>query len=90
MEKGMGMLFIGGACLLVLFMVTVKNKAELVLNFFLRAVLGGIAICGINAFLETCGISGLVGINLCSLLTSGTLGFSGVSLLYAISAFHLL
>lgn len=90
MEKEMGIVFIGGACLLVLFIVTVKHKAELVLNFFLRAVLGGIAICGINAFLETCGISGLVGINFFSLLTSGTLGFSGVSLLYAISAFHLL
>lgn len=90
MEKEMGVIFIGGACLLVLFIVTVKNKAEFVLNFFLRAVLGGIGICGINAVLEAYGISCLVGINALSLLTSGTLGISGVSLLYAISAFRLL
>lgn len=90
MEKGMGVLMIGGACLLVLFMVTVKHKAEFCLNFLLRAAMGGIAIYGINLLLEMWGIPCSVGINLCSLLTSGTLGFSGVSLLYAISAFPLL
>lgn len=90
MEKGMGIIMIGGACLLVLFMVTVKNKAELFLNFCLRAVMGGIAIYGINLLLENWGIPCSVGINICSLLTSGTLGFSGVSLLYAVSAFYLL
>lgn len=90
MEKDMGIVLIGGACLLVLFIVTVKHKAEFVLNFFLRAVLGGIAICGINLFLESCGIPCRVGINPVSLLTSGTLGLSGVSLLYAVSAFHIL
>lgn len=90
MEKGMGIVMIGGACLLVLFLVTVKNKAELLLNFCLRAVMGGIAIYGINLLLENWGIPCSVGINICSLLTSGTLGFSGVSLLYAVSAFYLL
>jgi len=89
-EKGMGIMMIAGACLLVLFMVTVKQKAELVLNFCLRAVVGGISIYGINILLERWGIPCSVGINACSLLTSGTLGFSGVSLLYAVSAFHLL
>lgn len=90
MEKGMGSIIIGAACLAVLFLVTVKNKAELFLNFCLRAVLGGIAIYGINILLEKWEIPCAVGINLCSLLTSGMLGFSGVSLLYAISAFYLL
>jgi len=90
MEKQMGVLMIAGTCLLVLFMVTVKNKVEVILNFCLRAVMGGIAICGINMLLEMWGIPCLVGINLYSLLTSGTLGFSGISLLYAVAAFHFL
>lgn len=90
MEKEMGIVMIAGACLLVLFMVTVKQKAEFFLNFCLRAVMGGIAIYGINMLLEMWSIPCAVGINLLSLLTSGTLGFSGVSLLYAVSAFYLL
>ncbi|MBR5509777.1 MAG: pro-sigmaK processing inhibitor BofA family protein [Lachnospiraceae bacterium] len=86
----MGILVIAGACVLVLFMVMVKNKLEFILNFCIRAVMGGIAIFGINILLESNGISCRVGLNLLSLLTSGTLGFGGVSLLYAIAAFPLL
>ena len=59
-------------------------------NFCLRAVMGGIAICVVNLVLESMGISCAVGINLCTLCTSGILGFSGVSLLYAVAAFQVL
>lgn len=90
MEKETGVLVIAGACLLVLFMVLVKRKVEFFLNFCLRAVTGAISIYGINLLLEMWEIPCAVGINLCSLLTSGTLGFSGVSLLYAIAAFRFL
>ena len=90
MEKQTGIVMIAGACLLVLFLVSVKNKAELLLDFCLRAVFGGIAICGINFLLARWEIPCAVGINLCSLLTSGTFGVSGVSLLYAVSAFRFL
>ena len=90
MEKQAGVLVIAGACLLVLFMVTVKSRLELFLNFCLRAVMGGIAIYGINLLLGSWGISCAVGINLWSLLTSGLLGFSGVFLLYAVAAFGFL
>ena len=90
MEKQMGMFVIAGACLLVLFIVMVKNKLEFILNFCIRAVMGGIAIYGINFLLEANGIDCRVGLNLWSLLTSGTLGFSGVSLLYAVAAFPIL
>lgn len=89
-EKWTGVLVIIGMCLLVLFIVTTKHKAEMLLNFCIRTVLGGIAICAVNFLLADWGISCAVGINLCSLLTSGILGFSGVSLLYAVSAFPLL
>ena len=52
--------------------------------------MGGIVICLINSMLKRWGIDCQVGLGPVSLLTSGTLGFSGVSLLYAVSAFHLL
>ncbi len=87
MDKETGMIVIIGACLMVLVLVTMKNKAELLLNFCLRAVMGGIAIFGINVFMEMCGLSVRVGVNMASLLVSGVFGVSGVSLLYAIAAF---
>jgi len=90
MEKQTGIIIIAGACMIVLFMILVKHKLEFLLNFCLRAVMGGIVICGVNYFLRSQGISCEVEIGPCSLLTSGTLGISGVSLLYAVSAFPLL
>ncbi len=87
MDKETGMVVIIGACLMVLILVTMKNKLEFILNFCLRVVTGGIAIFGINALMEMCGFSVRVGVNMVSLLVSGVLGFSGVSLLYAIAAF---
>ena len=84
MEKGTGMLLIAGACVLVLLIGSIKNRMEWMLNFGIRTVMGGIAICLINSMLKRWGLGPV------SLLTSGTLGFSGVSLLYAVSAFHLL
>ena len=53
MEKDMGMAVIVGACLVVLFLVAVKHKAEFILNFCLRADPGGIAICGVTLVLES-------------------------------------
>ena len=90
MEKEKEMLLIIGACLLVLFLVTVKHKAEMLLNFCIRSVMGGIVILGVNTVLANWGIPCAVGLNPWSLLTSGTLGFSGVSLLYAVAAIRLL
>ena len=63
MEKETGVLVIAGACLLVLFMVLVKRKAELFLNFCLRAVMGAISIYGINLLLAVWEIPCSVGIN---------------------------
>ncbi|MCD8198428.1 MAG: pro-sigmaK processing inhibitor BofA family protein [Lachnospiraceae bacterium] len=90
MDKTGGIFVIAGACLLVLFMVTVKRKAEILLNFCTRAVLGGIAIHVVNTALALWGIPCFVGIGPLSLLTSGILGISGVSLLYAVAAIRFL
>ena len=65
MEKGTGVLVIAGACLLILFMVTVKRKMEFFLNFCLRAAMGGISIYGINLLLQTWGLSSTNRLGVC-------------------------
>lgn len=66
-----------------------KNRAEFILNFLLRAVFGMIAIFLVNSVLQRQGIQG-VGINPLSFLTSGILGFPGVVLLYGINFYFIL
>ncbi|NBK90727.1 Pro-sigmaK processing inhibitor BofA [bacterium 1XD21-13] len=61
-----------------------------VLNFLLRMVFGAIGIQIINAILISQNISVFVGLNILTLLTVGSLGISGVGLLYGISAFGIL
>ncbi|MBQ8040185.1 MAG: pro-sigmaK processing inhibitor BofA family protein [Lachnospiraceae bacterium] len=77
---------VGGACGVVLLIAVLKQRAQILLNFLVRLVLGVICIFFVNDFLAGQGINLAVGLNPISLLTSGILGFSGVALLYAISA----
>lgn len=77
---------VGGACGLVLLIAVLKQRAQILLNFLVRLILGAVCIYLVNDFLSAQGISVAVGLNPISLLTSGTLGFSGVALLYAISS----
>ncbi len=61
-----------------------------VLNFLLRMVFGAIGIQIINAILISQNVGVFVGLNILTLLTAGSLGISGVGLLYGISAFGIL
>ncbi len=64
---------------------------DLMINFLLRAVFGGIFIFLCNSLLSVVfGISLHLGLNVINLLTVGTLGISGFGLVFAISAFSLL
>ena len=69
---------IAGSCVLVLGIMILKNRARFALNFLVRAVLGACAIACVNKWLAQ------QGINPVTLLTTGSLGFSGVALLYGI------
>lgn len=84
------MMWIVGACLLVLAIVLFKNKIEIVLNFVLRAVLGMIGLYLLNFFLTYQGISAMVGVNPITVSTVGVLGVSGFALLYGISFYNML
>lgn len=64
---------------------------DLILNFLLRSVFGVIAIYIINTLFSTSLSIGLhIGLNVLNLLTVGTLGISGLGLVFAISAFSIL
>ena len=74
------------ALALILLIALLKRRAQLLLNFLVRMVLGTFCIVFVNDLLAGQGIARAVGINPVSLLTSGALGFSGVALMYAILA----
>ena len=68
----------------------IQDNRMKVLNFLLRMVFGAIGIQIINAILISQNVGVFVGLNILNLLTAGSLGISGVGLLYGISAFGIL
>jgi len=85
MDVRLSMQVLAGVCGLVLLILVIKKKAQFFLNFLLRAGVGALMIMWINSILIKQGIVSTVGLNLWSLLTSGSLGIPGVALLFAIS-----
>ncbi|MCH5256917.1 MAG: pro-sigmaK processing inhibitor BofA family protein [Lachnospiraceae bacterium] len=77
-------------CVLVLLIGAFGKKAEWIINFVLRAVMGTIGIYFLNNFLIVRDISVSVGINPMTVLTSGILGFPGLVVLYGINFFKVL
>jgi inhibitor of the pro-sigma K processing machinery len=87
MENIGGMAAIIGVCALVLLIGVLGKKAEWLVNFVLRAVMGSVGIYFLNYLLAIQNISVAVGINPATVLTSGILGFPGVIVLYGIDLF---
>lgn len=90
MDTRIGMLVMVGICILVLAIGFLRKYAEVVLNFFVRAILGIMAIYVINIMLVKVGITGAVGINPITVLTAGSLGTGGIALLYGILFYSML
>lgn len=90
MNDMVAMSLMGGSCVLVLLIAALKRKAQSLLNFLVRTILGAVGIFFINQMLAKQGIMLAVGLNPITLLTTGTLGFGGLALLYGISAFKFL
>ncbi|MCH5275596.1 MAG: pro-sigmaK processing inhibitor BofA family protein [Lachnospiraceae bacterium] len=78
------MFWLIGVCAAVLLLISVRSRAEWLLNFILRMVMGSLTILAINAALLSLGISGGIGLNATTVLTSGILGFPGLAALYGI------
>lgn len=90
MDTKIGMLVMVGICILVLAIGFLRKNAEVVLNFFVRAILGVMAIYVLNMLLVKVGITGAVGINPITVLTAGSLGTGGIALLYGILFYNML
>ena len=82
MDMRYAVLAVLSVCGLVLLIGVLRRKAELVLNFFVRMVVGLTAVFVLNTILAQRGIDLSVGLNALSALTLGSLGFGGFLLLY--------
>lgn len=67
-----------------------EQRANLLSNFIVRAIIGSAMIFFINEFLSAQGVSVQVGLSPWTILTSGVLGTPGVALLYGISFYGIL
>lgn len=67
-----------------------RRVGQILVNFFVRAILGMAMIFFINELLKSQGSSVRVGMNVLTLLTSGIFGIPGVALLYGICFFKIL
>lgn len=90
MDTRNSMLAVIGICVVVLLIGFLRRKAEIILNFLVRSVLGVVGIYLMNTLLAQVGISGAVGLNAISVLTVGSLGTGGLGLLYGILFYNML
>lgn len=84
MDTSTGMILIIAACVLVLIIGVLRRKAAFLLRFFVRMLVGGMAIYITNGCLASAGISVAVGLNIWNLCIVGCLGTGGFGMLYAI------
>lgn len=68
----------------VVLVVILKSKANMVLRFFIQAVLGGILIYGMNQFFLSQNAVSIIALNPLTVLTCGFLGMPGFLLLFCI------
>ena len=90
LENMLGVTVIIVICGAVLIMGVMKKKMEWLLNFFMRSILGMIAIYFINNGFALIGINVGVGINPLTVLTSGILGLPGLAAIYGIGFYQFL
>lgn len=67
-----------------------RHFSEILIDFFVRAVVGTALVFFINQFLDYNSISAMVGINVITFLAAGFLGIPGIGLLYGMVFFMLL
>ena len=90
MDTKTGMIVLAGICILVLAIGFLRRKAEIILNFLVRTVLGILAIYIINKAFAGAVIEVSAGLNPYSVLTVGSLGTGGLALIYGILFYNML
>ncbi len=86
----LGIIAISGVCAIVLVIGIMGRKAEIIVNFVLRAVFGLISIYFLNELISLTGIGIHIGLNPFNAAACGFLGFPGVALLYGVKLVSLL
>ncbi|MCI8615144.1 Pro-sigmaK processing inhibitor BofA [Parablautia intestinalis] len=90
MDTNAGIYLIVGILAVVLIIGAMKSRAEWIINFMLRGVLGMMSIYFLNIFLGDV-VPGMgIGYNPITFLTTGILGFPGLVVLYGINFYMLL
>lgn len=85
-----GIILIAVILVVVLLIGTMKSRAEWIINFVLRGVLGMMSIYFVN-FLLSDVVPGIqIGYNAITFLTTGILGVPGIAMLYGINFYMLL
>lgn len=79
-----------GVLVAVLFIGALKQKAEWLLNFLCRSVVGCVFIYFINMAVSSYNMEFAIGLNFVTVLTCGILGFPGLLMLYGINLIHFL
>ena len=90
MNQPENLLWLIGAAVLLLILSFFARKAEWLLNFALRGIMGTIAIYFINMGVTFLGFTTVGGINAVSILTTGILGIPGIVMLYGLSIYEIL
>jgi inhibitor of the pro-sigma K processing machinery len=90
MDKYIGVILIGAICLIALIIGALHRRAEWLMNFLVRGILGTIAIYFLNIAFVKMGLQVEIGINAATVLTSAVLGFPGVAALYGLGLYQLL
>ena len=84
MSTSTGIMLIITACARALIIGVLRRKAAFLLHFFVRMLVGGMAIYVTNGCLASAGIGLAVGLNILNLCIVGCLGTGGFAMLYAI------
>lgn len=90
MDMKTGAAALAGICAIALAIGFLRRKAEILLNFVVRAILGVVGIYTVNLLLHGIGVEVAAGINVISVLTIGSLGTGGLALIYGILFYNLL
>lgn len=89
-DKFISFIIMLGALAAVLLIGALKKRAEWLLTFLFRSVVGCVFIYFANLLLASYNMQIAIGLNPVTVLTCGILGFPGVLLLYAINLMHFL
>lgn len=90
MSEYTGVLWIVAILGIVLMMGILKSKAEWIVNFILRGIMGMLGIYFINMLPLVSGNGIFIGYNIFTFLISGVLGLPGIALMYGINFYMML